>query len=212
MLAMPRVVAAVAAVLLAPLPRLATASQSAADLTAQAMRECDDGQDAASRDARKQHFERGEALANQAVTLDDKSAAAHFAIVCNLGEILRLDGEKLTSVLLLRRLMAEVDRTLELDPGHVDAMATKGTLLLRLPRMFGGDAKEGERLLREVIRRDDRAVTSRITLAKTCEARGDRDEAVQLASRALQIATDEGRADKVAEAQTTLKELGASTR
>src|SRR5262249_20100852 len=83
---------------------------------------------------------------------------------------------------------------------------------LRLPRMFGGDAKEGERLLREVIRRDDRAVTSRITLAKTCEARGDRDEAVQLASRALQIATDEGRADKVAEAQTTLKELGASRR
>jgi cytochrome c-type biogenesis protein CcmH/NrfG len=129
--------------------------------------------------------------------------------VCNLGEMLRLDGEKLTSVFALRRLLREVDRTLDLDPNHVDAMATKGTLLLRLPRMLGGDPKEGERLLREVVKRDDSAVTSRITLAKTCVERGQRDEAIQLASRARQIAQQEGRADKVAEAQATLDELGA---
>jgi cytochrome c-type biogenesis protein CcmH/NrfG len=123
--------------------------------------------------------------------------------------MLRLDGEKLTSVFALRRLMSEVDRTLQLDPGHVDAMATKGSLLLRLPRVLGGDPKEGERLLREVVKRDDNAVTSRITLAKTCEERGDRDEAIQLASRARQVAQQQGRADKVAEAQATLDQLGA---
>jgi len=76
--------------------------------------------------------------------------------------------------------------------------------------MFGGDAKEGERLLREVVRRDENAFTSRIALARTCEARGDREEAVEFASRALQIATQQGRPDKAAEARTTLTELGAS--
>src|SRR5262249_13856341 len=104
----------------------------------------------------------------------------------------------------------EVDRTLALDPNHVNAMATKGNLLMRLPRMLGGDMKEGERLLREVVRRDDNALTSRITLAKTCEARGDRDEAIEFASRALQIATQQGRSDKAAEAQSTLSELGVA--
>jgi tetratricopeptide (TPR) repeat protein len=204
-----RAVAALTAAAAIAFPHVASAAQSASDLTAQAMRECDLGQDASSRDARKQHFERGEALATHAVALDDTSAPAHFAVVCNLGEMLRLDGEKLTSVFALRRLLTEVDRTLALDPNHVDAMATKGTLLLRLPRMLGGDPKEGERLLREVVKRDDNAVTSRITLAKTYVERGQRDEAIQLASRARQIAQQEGRADKVAEAQATLDELGA---
>ena len=46
------------------------------------------------RDTRKEHFERGEALATQAVALDDENADAHFAVFCNLGELLRLDGEK----------------------------------------------------------------------------------------------------------------------
>src|SRR5262245_1586349 len=204
-----RTVAVLAAAAIISLPRLAVATESAADVASQAMHECDLGRDASSHDERKAHFERGEALATKAVALDDKSAPAHFAIVCNLGELLRVDGEKLTSLLLLRRLMAEVDRTLQLDPNHVDAMATKGTLLMRLPRVLGGNTEEGQRLLREVVKRDDNAVTSRITLAKSCAETGKRDEGVQLASRALQIARQEGRADKVAEAQATLDELGA---
>src|SRR5262249_24177031 len=81
--------------------------------------------------------------------------------------------------------------------------------LVRLPRMLGGNPAEGERLLREVVQRDDSAVTSRIALAKTCEARGDRAEAVGFASRALEVAKEQGRADKVAEAQATLDELSA---
>jgi hypothetical protein len=191
------------------LPSATRASQSASELAKQALQECEDGQNAETHAARKEHFERGETLANQAIALDDRSAQAHFGVVCNLGELLRLDGEKLTSVFSLRRLLTEVDRTLQLDPNHIDAMATKGTLLVRLPRMLGGDPVEGERLLRQVVQRDDHAVTSRIALAQACGARGDRDEAVGFASRALEIAKEEGRADKVAEAQATLDELGA---
>src|SRR5262245_19936511 len=207
-----RTVAVLAAAAIISRSGVAIATDSASDLTEQAMRECQLGQDATSHDERKAHFERGESLATKAVELDDKSAPAHFAVVCNLGELLRIDGEKLTSLLLFRRLMSEVDRTLQLDPNHVNAMATKGTLLMRLPRVLGGVPQEGERLLREVVKRDDNAVTSRITLAKSCVGSGKRDEGIQLASRALQIARQEGRADKVAEAQATLDELGAGAR
>jgi GTP cyclohydrolase III len=199
----------VVAVAVLALPTIARAGQNAADVAKEALNECEAGQNADTRDARKQHFERGEALATQAIALDDRNASAHFGVVCNLGELLRLDGEKITSVFELHRLMSEVDRTLQLDPNHVDAMATKGNLLVRLPRMLGGNPTEGERLLRVVVQRDDNAVTSRITLAKTCEARGDRAEAVGFASRALEIAKEKGRTDKVAEAQATLDELSA---
>ena len=183
--------------------------ESAAELAAQALRECEAGRNSKDRDQRKAHFDQGQAIAERAVALDDNSAAAHFSLFCNMGELMRIDGESLSSVFALRRMMAELDRTLELDPGHVDAMASKGTLLIRLPRLLGGDAVKGEAMLRDVIRLDPSAFNSRLTLARTCNGRGDRDEAIAFATRALQIAKEQGRADKVAEAQTVLAELRA---
>ena len=195
---------------LAGAPIKVPAAQSATDLASQARQECNQGQVTGDRDSRKAHYERGEALAQRAVEIDDNSAAAHFGLVCNLGELLRLDGEKLTSVFALRRLLSEIDKTLALDPSHVDAMATKGNLLLRLPRVLGGNAPEGERLLREVVRRDDMAVASRIALARVYDERGQRDEARTLANQALLAAKQKGRADKIAEAQAVVDQLGAA--
>ncbi len=188
---------------------VSAAEPTAAELARQSITECNQGRESGDRDVRKQHFDKGQALAEQAVALDDRSVDAHFGLFCNLGESMRLDGEKVSSVFQLRRLMRELDRTLELDPEHVEALATKGMLLVRLPRLLGGDAATGERMLREVVRLDDNAFMSRITLAKACEARGDRAEAVAFASRALQIARDQGRADKIAQAEATLTELRA---
>ena len=180
------------------------------DLLRAARSECEGGRRTADRAARKAHFDRGQALAERAVALDDNSADAHFALFCNLGELMRLDGENLSQVFQLRRLMAELDRTLELDPNHVDAMAAKGTLLVRLPRLLGGDSVKGEAMLRQVLLRDPNAFTTRLALANVCEARGDRQEALAFAARALQIAREQGRADKVAEAQAALSELRAT--
>jgi thioredoxin-like negative regulator of GroEL len=67
-------------------------------------------------------------------------------------------------------------------------------------------------MLRDVLVKDPNAVESRLTLAKTVVKRGDRDEALDFATRALQIARAQGRADKVAEAQATLDELHAAAR
>ena len=188
----------------------AFSADTAASLAASARAECDAGRRAVDRAERKAHFERGQALGERAVALDDNYAEAHFGVFCNMGELMRLDGGTLSGAIGLRRLMAELDRTLELDPQNSDALSSKGQLLLRLPRILGGDAEKGEAMLRRAIQLDPNAFQSRIMLAKTCEARGDRDEALAFATRALQIAREQGRADKVAEAQATLAELRAS--
>ena len=186
----------------------ARSADSAADLAARGLQECEAGRGNTDRAVRQQHFEAGQALGEQAIQLDDNLADAHFAVVCNMGELMRLDGESIRSLLELRRLLAELDRTLQLDPNHVKAMATKGILLCRLPRLVGGDATAGERMLRRVVAEDPTAINSRLMLAKQCASRGEHAEARAFADSALQIARAEGRADAIAEAQTMLAQLG----
>jgi hypothetical protein len=188
----------------------AARAETAAELTATAMRECDQGQVAATRDQRVQHFQRGQAMAEQAVALDDRSAGAHFAVFCNLGEMLRVDGEKITSLLGFRKMMQELDRTLELDPNHLDAVSAKGVLLVRLPTLLGGDAARGEQMLERVLREDPTCITARLTLAELYGDRGNRPDAVALAAQARELARASGRADKIAKADATLAKLKAS--
>jgi tetratricopeptide (TPR) repeat protein len=88
----------------------------------------------------------------------------------------------------VRRLRREVDRTLELAPDFPDALVGKGSLLIDLPRALGGDAKEGERLLREALRIDPDYVDARVRLARVLDARGARDEAREEARRAVAVA------------------------
>jgi hypothetical protein len=185
-------------------------AETATELAATAMRECELGQVAPTRDQRVAHFERGQKIAEEAVKLDEKSAAAHFAVFCNLGEILRVDGEKITSLMGFRKMMQELDRTLELDPNHLDAMSSKGVLLMRLPSLLGGDVAEGEKMLERVVREDPGCITARITLAELYGDRGDRVDAVALAAQARELARASGRADKIAKADAALSRLKAS--
>lgn len=178
------------------------------DLATRGLALCEEGRHATDRATRLARFQSGQQLGERAIALEDTNADAHFAVVCNLGELMRLDGESVRSVLELRRLFAELDRTLALNPDHIKALATKGILLCRLPRLLGGDATSGEQMLRRVVAEDPTAVSSRLMLAKQCATRGERDEALAFASRALQIAREQGRADAVAEAQATLAQLG----
>jgi tetratricopeptide (TPR) repeat protein len=201
---------AVGFVLLTAAAPVARADDATADAAKRSLAECEAGRQATARADRQTHFERGQGLAEQAVAADDTSADAHFALFCNMGELMRLDGENIRSVFQLRRLMTELDRTLSLNPDHPGALSAKGTLLVRLPRLLGGDVQQGEVLLHKALLFDPTAVAARLALARTCEARGERTEALRYATRALQIARELGRADKVAEAQATLAELRAS--
>jgi Tfp pilus assembly protein PilF len=78
-----------------------------------------------------------------------------------------------------------------------------------LPRLFGGDTAKGEAILKRVIDDDPMAFSARITLATVFADRGDRASAIAYAQRALEIAQQQGRADKIARAEETLAELHA---
>jgi tetratricopeptide (TPR) repeat protein len=193
--------------ILAILPGLARGEDSSRQLSMKSLEECNRGRAAKERAARLAHFERSQVLAERAVELNDELADAHFALFCSLGEQLRIDGENLTSVFGFRRVMRELDRTLELDPHHLDAMSSKGTFLMRLPSFLGGDSEKGEQMLHYVILHDPKSVNARLTLAKTYASRGKRSEALSLATQALDLAHAEGRADLIPEAETTVMSL-----
>jgi len=200
----------VAAILLAVLssaPWGVSAQESAGELSVKAQKECDLGRRAQERSIRLAHFEKGQVLAEQAIALDDQLANAHFALFCSLGEQIRLDGDILSSPLAFRRMMKALDRTLDLNPDHLDALSSKGTFLIRLPVLLGGDAGKGEQILRRVIQRDPKSVNARLTLAKTYAARGNHQEAIALATTALEIAEAEQLADLIPEAHAIVGEL-----
>jgi tetratricopeptide (TPR) repeat protein len=186
----------------------ARATEAGSGLAQQALVECREGRATKDRAAREQHFTAGLELAERALELPETTADAHFARFCNKGELARLDGESIAALVALSGLMADLDRTLALEPDHAEALASKGIMLIRLPGLFGGDAVKGEAMLRRVLVLDPDAVSSRLVLAECCNRRGERDEALGLARRALEIATAQGRSDKIAEAQATLAKLG----
>jgi hypothetical protein len=94
---------------------------------------------------------RGLERAEEAVRTDPEDAAAHLAVFCNLGKRLQVmpRGSGLFAALAaLGRARKEIDTALTLVPDYSAALAAKGQMLLELPRLLGGDAREGERLLR----------------------------------------------------------------
>src|SRR5512140_2356571 len=92
---------AVVAILPLALTTPARSADSAADLAARGLAECEAGRGTTDRAARQQHFEAGQALGEKAIVLDENLADAHFAIVCNMGELMRIDGESIRSLLEL---------------------------------------------------------------------------------------------------------------
>jgi tetratricopeptide (TPR) repeat protein len=189
-------------------PDTLVAQQSPQLLIDGAMKECRTGRVAQDRASRVAHFEKGQALGEEAVALDDRSAEAHFALFCNLGELMRVDGElSITSVMGFRRMTKELDRTLELAPDHLDALSAKGTFLVRLPSMLGGDRDKGEKLLRYVLLKEPQSVNARLSLAKSYCANGRHSEALSLASEALDLAQAQRQDDFVPEAAKVVAQL-----
>lgn len=188
-------------------PMLSPAQNSGTTLSKQALEECTQGRLAADRAARLAHFQQGQSLGEQAVAADENSADAHFALFCNLGELLRIDGESLTSVFGLRRMMNELDRALEINPAHIDALSAKGALLVKLPGFLGGDSEKGEQLLQQVVKQAPRSVNARLALARVWCQHGRHDDAVLLASEALSIAEKHQRLDFIPEAQALLQQV-----
>ena len=116
--------------------------------------------------ARAALLDRGLALAEQAVASDDGDAAAHFAVFCNLGRRLQLHPISFDSLMSIRRVRREIDRTLALTPNAPGVLTAKGIMLLELPRLLGGDPPEGERLLRRALEIEPDFADARRALAE----------------------------------------------
>jgi tetratricopeptide (TPR) repeat protein len=187
---------------------VARAEESSKQVSAQAQHECDLGRRAQDRAVKLAHFDNSQKLAERAVALDDNNADAHFALFCSVGERSRIDGEKTAAAVLgYERTIRELDRTLELNPNHLDALASKGAFLVKLPALLGGDEKKGEAMLRQVIQRDPRAISARLSLARVYMGRGQHAEALALAADALKYAQADGRADLIPEAEAAVSEV-----
>lgn len=115
-------------------------------------------------EARLPVLARGLALAESAVALDERSARAHYAVVCNLGKATGLGGVGLGTWQAVRRLGREIDVVLALAPDDPEALAAKGALLVKLPRWLGGDPAEARRWLRRALAVDPTNATARAYL------------------------------------------------
>lgn len=158
-------------------------------------------------DAKLALYGRGKALAELALKEDDHNAEAHFALFANWGRMLQTDGW-LKNSFHLPALWRELNRTLELNPEHPDALAAKGGLYLELPRFLGGDADKAQDLLERAVVLDGDSVGARLELAE-CYIQNDRGgEARELAATAMRIAVEQGKIHFVRRAGTLLQELG----
>lgn len=171
-----------------------------------AARLCNEAAAAGSEDAAAQ-LDQALALAEDAVRKDPKDAKAHFAVFCSLGRRAELDGSDLEGLASLGRIQESLDRALALEPSFVDALVAKGRLLARLPWMLGGDADEGERLIRQALKLDPTSEVVRLHLAHVLIDQGEEAEARKLAHDAIERAEKSPERYVRVEAQTLVARL-----
>jgi cytochrome c-type biogenesis protein CcmH/NrfG len=101
----------------------------------------------------------------------------------------------------------EIDIALALAPDYPAALAAKGEMLVELPRLFGGDPREGERLLRRAVALDPDDPRLRLMLANILQVTGERDEALAHAAIAMGILEHAGSASELADARGLVASL-----
>ncbi len=146
-------------------------------------------------------------LAEQAVAADDNDAKAHLAVFCTVAKQTSIAGFSLRSLLAVRRLQREIDRTLELAPDYTDALVAKGAFLLNLPRLLGGNVREAEHLLRRALELEPERISARLYLAEALESLGFHEAARAQAEHALVAALRAGRGPQAEEARQLIARL-----
>jgi tetratricopeptide (TPR) repeat protein len=167
------------------------------------------GEDALDREARVAAYREGLAYARQAVAADDGNADAHFAVFANNGRLLLLEGATPNPIMLVQA-QRELERALEINPNHANALAARGGLYRQLPWLLGGNLHKAEECLRRAIALNPTAVGARIELAATYRDMGRAQEGIPLLQDAIALASREHRFREQAEAEAMLRRLGTS--
>jgi tetratricopeptide (TPR) repeat protein len=164
------------------------------------------GEDLSDKDQKLAAYEKGLELASRAVDLDDENADAHFAIFGNKGRLLLLEGVAPNPVSLLQ-VNRDLERALQLNPNHADALAAKGGLYRQLPWVLGGSLSVAETCLTKAIAIDPEAVGARIELAATYRDMGQPQRGMPLLQTAAAIAQRQGKERQLREARDLMREL-----
>lgn len=184
------------------------AKRQAQTLAEQALACLRRGEDVADKQQKLAAYQQGLDLASRAVALDDENSDAHFAIFGNKGRILLLEGMGANPISLLQ-VNRDLERALELNPNHADALAAKGGLYRQLPWVLGGSLAVAENCLTKAITIDPDAVSARIELAETYRDMGQPERGLPLLQRAAVIAERQGKERQLKEARDLLRELQA---
>jgi tetratricopeptide (TPR) repeat protein len=181
--------------------------EAAQDLASRAIVLMKQGEDEVSADAKLVAYREGLALAKRALAIDDNNADAHFALFASEGRIMLLEGVTPNPVTLLK-VNKELERCLDLNPNHSDALAAKGGLYRQLPWMLGGNLDKAEELLKRSIAIDPNAVGARIELARTYRDKGKPELCAPLLTKAAELAQRMNKERQLSEARQMLAELG----
>lgn len=180
-------------------------AQALADKSLECLRR---GEDALTEASKRAAYQEGAELARQAVATDDLNADAHFALFANEGRLMLLEGLSANPFNLMKA-SEELDRALEIDPNHADALAAKGGLYRQLPWLLGRDLDKAESYLSRAIQLNPNAVSARIELAQTYKEQGHPERGLPLLRDAAKIAERQGKYRQLAEARQLLSELEA---
>lgn len=162
----------------------------------------------ASRDDAEQrrNYELAKQHADHAVELMPESADARFVQFGADGRLAQMGGLAVAALNLVR-LNKQLDEVLRLDPNHANALAARGGMLMKLPRLLGGDTDEGIEYLERSVQLDQDAIGKRLELAEAYHIVGRDGDAETTAQSALDVAEQQNDPERVATCERFIKEL-----
>jgi tetratricopeptide (TPR) repeat protein len=166
----------------------------------------DEGERATDDAARRTAYETAKGHADRAVELMPESADARFVQFGADGRIAQLGGIAVAALQLVK-LNGQLDEVLRLDPNHANALAARGGMLMKLPRLFGGNTKKGVEYLERAVALDSTAVGKRLELAEAYHIVGREEEAKATAQSALETARKLDQPERVATCERFIVEL-----
>jgi len=196
----------------APLRAQDTASAKATDpdkagvLVAKSLALLEQGESLSNDKDRRVAYTEGAVLAREAIELDKSNADAHFALFGNEGRLMLIDGVAVNPFNLIK-INSSLDRCLELNPDHSDALAARGGMYRQLPTLLGGDLRKAEQDLKRSIELDPEATGARIELARTYHDMGEEEKVEPLLKEALQWAEKLHKERRVREAKQAMTEM-----
>jgi tetratricopeptide (TPR) repeat protein len=135
---------------------------------------------------RRSALEQGVTAGRAAAELSPQRPEGHFWLAANMGALAESFG--LGQGLKYRKPVKDaLELVRALDPGFLQGSADRalGRWYLRVPALLGGSTRKSEAHLRQALSYDADSIITRVYLAETLEALGQRDAARQELRRAL---------------------------